>query len=67
IGKYTVKETWNNSMQTHQFKDISLGLKAAATALCNPTIKGTPITRVDTHSQCSGGANALSLLGYVDR
>ncbi len=48
-------------------QDISLGFKAAATALCNPTIKGTPIARVDTHSICSGGANALSLLGYVDR
>ena len=48
-------------------KDVSLGLKAAATTLNYPTEKGIPIERIDTHSLRSGGANALSLAGYSDR
>jgi len=31
-----------------------------------PTAKGIPIDRIDTHSLRSGGANALSLSGYLD-
>jgi hypothetical protein len=48
-------------------KDISVGLKAAATSLNYPVEKGIPIDRIDTHSLRSGGANALSLAGYSDR
>jgi hypothetical protein len=43
---------------------ISLALKLAARALEYPTIKGIPIKRINTHSLCSGGANALALAGY---
>ena len=42
-------------------------LKHAAHILKYPEYKGIPITRVDTHSLRSGGANALSLSGYSDR
>ncbi len=31
-----------------------------------PTTKGIPIQRINTHSLRSGGANALSLVGYSD-
>jgi hypothetical protein len=48
-------------------KDISQGLKKAATTLNYPAEKGIPIELVDTHSLRSGGANALSLAGYSDR
>jgi hypothetical protein len=43
---------------------VSIALKAAAATLDYPTAKGIPINRIDTHSLCSGGANALSLAGY---
>jgi hypothetical protein len=38
----------------------------AAQSLEYPTIKGIPIERINTHSLCSGGANALALAGYSD-
>ena len=47
-------------------EDVSKSLKAAATVLKYPTTKGIPIDRIDTHLLRSGGANALSLLGYSD-
>jgi hypothetical protein len=47
-------------------KDISEGLKMAATTLEYPETRGIPIERVDTHSLRGGGANALSLNGYSD-
>jgi hypothetical protein len=47
-------------------EDVSKALKAAATVLEYPTMKGIPIDRIDTHSLRSGGANALSLSGYSD-
>jgi hypothetical protein len=47
-------------------KDVSKALKVAATALDYPTPKGIPTDRVDTHSLRCGGANALSLAGYLD-
>jgi hypothetical protein len=31
-----------------------------------PTNKGIPISRINTHSLHSGGANALALVGYLD-
>ena len=46
---------------------MSAALKFATTALNNPSLKGIPIDRVDTHSLRSGGANALSLAVYSDR
>jgi hypothetical protein len=41
-------------------------LKSAATELHYPTNKGIPITRINTHSLRSSGANALALAGYSD-
>ena len=45
-------------------EDISKGLKIATTLLHYPTMRGIPVKRIDTHSLCSGGANALALSGY---
>jgi hypothetical protein len=47
-------------------EDISKGLQMAATLLHYPTTRGIPIEHIDTHSLCSGGANALALSGYSD-
>jgi hypothetical protein len=47
-------------------KDISKGLKMAATLLQYPAMWGIPIACINTHSLRSGGANALALLGYSD-
>jgi hypothetical protein len=47
-------------------KDISKGLKLAATILQYPSTWGIPIECIDTHSLQSGGANALALSGYSD-
>ena len=47
-------------------KDIRFALKEAAKRLHYPILKGIPVSRVDTHSLRSGGANALSLSGYSD-
>ncbi len=38
----------------------------AATLLEYPETRGIPIKLIDTHSLRTGGANALSLLGYLD-
>ncbi len=40
-------------------EDVSKALKAAATVLEYPTVKGISIDRIDTHSLRSGSANAL--------
>ncbi len=45
---------------------ISRALKQAASVLRYPTKKGIPINHINTHSLCSGGANALALAGYSD-
>ena len=45
---------------------ISAALKLAAQALEYPILKGIPIKLINTHSLCSGGANALALFGYYD-
>jgi hypothetical protein len=47
-------------------KDISKGLKLAATILKYPSTRGIPIDQIDMHSLGSGGANALALSGYLD-
>jgi hypothetical protein len=47
-------------------EDVSKAIKCAGLALGYPTKKGIPIARLDTHSLRSGGANALSLVGYSD-
>ncbi len=47
-------------------KDISRALKLAATVLHYPNAKGVPLDRTNMHSLRSGGANALSLAGYLD-
>ncbi len=47
-------------------EDVSKGLKMAATILQYPATQGIPIAQIDTHSLCSGGANALALSGYSD-
>jgi hypothetical protein len=46
--------------------DVSKALKLAATILDYPTAKSIPINCIDTHSLESGGANTLSLVGYLD-
>lgn len=48
-------------------KDMRISLKGATGILNYPELKGIPVLRIDTHSLRSGGANALSLLGYSDR
>ena len=45
---------------------MSAALKFATIALNYPSLKGIPIERVDTHSLRSGGANVLSLAGYIN-
>ena len=45
---------------------ISRALKSTAMELQYPTNKGIPITRINTHSLQSGGANALALNRYSD-
>ena len=45
--------------------NMSAALKFATTTLNYPYFKGIPIDRVDTHSLRSGGANVLSLAGYI--
>ncbi len=47
-------------------ENISRALKLAAVELQYPTNKGIPIKSINTHSLCSGGANALALAGYSD-
>jgi hypothetical protein len=45
-------------------KGISMALKTTATILDYPTAKGIPIKHINMHSLRSGGANALSLVGF---
>jgi hypothetical protein len=47
-------------------KDIMVALKRAANVLDYPIAKGIPIERINTHLLRSGGANALSLAGFLD-
>jgi hypothetical protein len=47
-------------------EDITVALKRATTVLDYPIAKGIPIERINTHSLRSGGANALSLVGFSD-
>ncbi len=47
-------------------EDVRRALKLAASALKYPTAQGIPVDCIDTHSLHSGGANALSLAGYLD-
>ena len=47
-------------------ENVSRALKLVAVNLQYPTTKGIPIDRINTHSLCSGGANALALAGYSD-
>jgi hypothetical protein len=46
-------------------ENISRALKSAAMELQYPTNMGIPISRINTHSLRSGGANALALVGYT--
>jgi hypothetical protein len=45
---------------------MTRALKLAAAMLHYPSHKGMPITRINTHSLRSGGANVLALAGYTD-
>ncbi len=47
-------------------KNISRALTSSVTELQYPNNKGIPISRIDTHSLRSGGANALALARYSD-
>jgi hypothetical protein len=62
LSSYWTKGTRADVTAEH----ISSALKSAATELHYPTNKGIPISRINTHSLRSGGANALSLNGYSD-
>jgi hypothetical protein len=55
-----------NTRNDNNNEDIMVALKWAATILEYPLTRGIPIDRIDTHSLCSGGANALSLAGFSD-
>ncbi len=48
-------------------ENISRALISTATELKYPTNKGIPISRINTHSLRSSGANALALVGYLDK
>ena len=48
-------------------ENISAAVKFAAGALDYPLLKGIPIEHVDTHYFHAGGANYLSLAGYINR
>jgi len=66
-AKTLLSTLWVNNTQTDiTAEHISRALKSAATELQYPTNKGIPITRINTHSLRSGGANALALAGYSD-
>ena len=56
LSTYFVQGCKHNLKDT----DIRTGLKYAA-GECNYPSRGIPIERIDTHSLCGGGANALSL------
>jgi hypothetical protein len=60
-GFYVDGKQWQNTD-----KDISKGLKMAATLLLYPAMRGILIACINTHLLCSGGANTLALLGYLD-
>ncbi len=63
MSKFYVDEKWQMVIG----KDISKGLKMAATTLLQyPTMRRIPIACTDTHSLQSRGANALALSGYTD-
>ena len=47
-------------------QDITKWLQAAAMKCDYPGNRGCPISRINTHSLRSGGANALSLAGYKE-
>ncbi len=58
---------WSDGKQGNVTAEhISSALKSAAMELQYPTNKGILITRINTHSLRSGGANALSLNGHSD-
>ncbi len=66
-AKTLLSTLWEKKIKTDiTSEQISRALKSAATELHYPTNKGIPITRINTHSLCSGGANALALAGYSD-
>ncbi len=67
ISKTLLSTFWDKKIETDVTAEhISRALKSAATELHYPTNKGIPITRINTHSLRSGGANALALAGYSD-
>ena len=66
-AKTFLSSYWSNKTRADVTAEhISRALKSAATELQYPTNKGIPISRINTHSLRSGGANALSLAGYSD-
>jgi hypothetical protein len=67
-NKEVLSTYWNKHNIPHAVtaEHMSCAIKLAATMLQYPTKKGIPIDRINTHSFCSGGANALALSGYSD-
>jgi len=63
----TLSSYWSDGTRADVTAEhISRALKLAAMELQYPTNKGIPVSRINTHSLRSGGANALSLSGYSD-
>jgi hypothetical protein len=66
-GKMSLSSYWAKGIKAYVMDEhISRALKSAAMELQYPTNKGIPITRINTYSLQSGGANALALAGYSD-
>jgi hypothetical protein len=59
------QNSWTKAGVTAE--NISRALKSVAMELQYPTNKGILISRINTHSLRSSGANALALVGYSDK
>ena len=56
----------NGKMCNVNDDDIQQNLEWAGDVLDHEGTRDIPVDQIDTHSLCSGGANALSLSGYSD-
>jgi hypothetical protein len=66
-GKTFFSSYWTKGAKSDvTAENISRALKSAGTELQYHTNKGIPISRINTHSLRSGGANALALVRYSD-
>ncbi len=66
-GKTFLSSYWTKGAKADvTAENISRASKSAVTELQYPNNKGILISRINTHSLRSGGANALALAGYSD-